>query len=65
MAPSDGTVERPHGTELLAFEGEIAVVVGTTARNVPLAGACAHVASVTAANDFGVYDLRPNDKGST
>ena len=64
VAPSGGTVERPHGTELLAFEGEIALVVGTTARNVPLAGAWAHVAWVTAANDFGVYDLRANDKGS-
>ena len=34
--PSGGTVERPAGTELLAFEGEIALVIGTTARRVPL-----------------------------
>src|SRR4051794_35389246 len=64
VASSGGTVERPAGTELLAFEGEIALVIGTTARRVPLARAWDHVAWVTAANDFGVYDLRANDKGS-
>lgn len=64
VAPSGGTVERPQGTELLAFEGEIALVIGTTARRVPLAQAWDHVAWVTAANDLGLYDLRANDKGS-
>jgi 2-keto-4-pentenoate hydratase/2-oxohepta-3-ene-1,7-dioic acid hydratase in catechol pathway/regulator of RNase E activity RraA len=64
IAGSDGTVERPAGTELLAFEGEIALVIGRPARRVGLADAWAHVAWVTAANDFGLYDLRANDKGS-
>ncbi|RHA43646.1 fumarylacetoacetate hydrolase family protein [Cellulomonas rhizosphaerae] len=64
VASSGGTVERPHGTELLAFEGEIALVIGTTARWVEPSRAWDHVAWVTAANDFGVYDLRASDKGS-
>ena len=64
VAASGGTVERPAGTELLAFEGEIALVIGTEARRVPLADAWRHVGWVTAANDLGVYDLRANDKGS-
>ncbi|MGY4642997.1 fumarylacetoacetate hydrolase family protein [Cellulomonas sp. URHB0016] len=64
VAPSGGTVERPPGTELLAFEGEIALVIGTAARRVPLDRAWDHVAWVTAANDLGLYDLRTNDKGS-
>lgn len=64
VAASGGTVERPLGTELLAFEGEIALVVGTTARRVPLERAWDHVAWVTAANDLGLYDLRANDRGS-
>ncbi|MEZ0448028.1 fumarylacetoacetate hydrolase family protein [Cellulomonas sp. ICMP 17802] len=64
VAPSGGTVERPAGTELLAFEGEIALVIGTAARRVPLDRAWDHVAWVTAANDLGLYDLRANDKGS-
>ena len=29
VAASGGTVERPAGTELLAFEGEIALIIGT------------------------------------
>jgi 5-oxopent-3-ene-1,2,5-tricarboxylate decarboxylase/2-hydroxyhepta-2,4-diene-1,7-dioate isomerase len=64
VAASGGTIERPAGTELLAFEGEIALVIGEEARRVPLADAWAHVAWVTASNDFGLYDLRANDKGS-
>jgi 2-keto-4-pentenoate hydratase/2-oxohepta-3-ene-1,7-dioic acid hydratase in catechol pathway/regulator of RNase E activity RraA len=64
VAASGGTVERPHGTELLAFEGEVALVIGTTARRVPEDRAWEHVAWVTAANDLGLYDLRANDKGS-
>ncbi|WP_341975573.1 fumarylacetoacetate hydrolase family protein [Microbacterium sp. LTA6] len=61
---SGGTVERPAGTELLAFEGEIALIIGTPARRVSLADAWAHVGWVTASNDLGLYDLRANDKGS-
>lgn len=64
VARSSDVVERPLGTELLAFEGEVALVIGTPARWVPLANAWEHVAWVTAANDFGVYDLRGNDKNS-
>lgn len=64
IAASGGSVERPAGTELLAFEGEIALVIGTPARHVGLEDAWSHVASVTAANDLGLYDLRANDKGS-
>lgn len=64
VAASGSTIERPVGTELLAFEGEIALVIGTPARRVPVADAWSHVAWVTAANDFGLYDLRAKDKGS-
>lgn len=64
VAASGSTIQRPQGTELLAFEGEIALVIGTPARRVALDQAWEHVAWVTAANDFGLYDLRANDKGS-
>ncbi|HKP07093.1 MAG TPA: fumarylacetoacetate hydrolase family protein, partial [Microbacterium sp.] len=64
VAASGDSIERPEGTELLAFEGEIALVIGTPARRVSLADAWDHVAWVTASNDFGLYDLRANDKGS-
>lgn len=64
LAASDGTVERPAGTELLAFEGEVALIVGRAARRVSPANAWEHIAAVTASNDLGLYDLRANDKGS-
>lgn len=59
-----GPVERPAGCELLAFEGEIALVIGTTARRVTPQDGWSHVSGVTAANDLGLYDLRYADKGS-
>lgn len=64
LAGTGGTLERPAGTELLAFEGEIALVIGEPGRRISPDAAWSHVAAVTAANDFGLYDLRGPDKGS-
>jgi 5-oxopent-3-ene-1,2,5-tricarboxylate decarboxylase/2-hydroxyhepta-2,4-diene-1,7-dioate isomerase len=64
LAASGDALERPAGTELLAFEGEIALVIGEPARRVSPDDGWKHVASVTAANDFGLYDLRAADRGS-
>jgi regulator of RNase E activity RraA/2-keto-4-pentenoate hydratase/2-oxohepta-3-ene-1,7-dioic acid hydratase in catechol pathway len=64
LAESDDPVARPPGCELLAFEGEVALVIGRRARRVRPADGWDHVAHLTAANDFGVYDLRYADRGS-
>ncbi|QKV73712.1 fumarylacetoacetate hydrolase family protein [Amycolatopsis sp. Hca4] len=64
VAASGTALERPAGTELLGFEGEIALVIGRTARRVTPEEGWSHVGGVTAATDFGVYDLRYADKGS-
>ncbi|TQK20720.1 2-keto-4-pentenoate hydratase/2-oxohepta-3-ene-1,7-dioic acid hydratase in catechol pathway [Microbacterium sp. SLBN-154] len=64
VAASGDTIERPAGTELLAFEAEVALIIGRDARRVGIDEAWAHVGWVTASNDFGLYDLRANDKGS-
>jgi len=63
-ADAPGIVERPAGCELLGYEGEIALVIGKSARRVGLEDAWSHVEWVTASNDLGVYDLRYADKGS-
>jgi 5-oxopent-3-ene-1,2,5-tricarboxylate decarboxylase/2-hydroxyhepta-2,4-diene-1,7-dioate isomerase len=55
---------RPPGTELSAFEGEIAVVIGRRASRVDRTEAAGHIGWITAANDFGVHDLRYADRGS-
>ncbi len=60
----NGQVERPLGCELLGFEGEIALIIGSTTRQVSPADAWQHVKWVTASTDLGVYDLRYADKGS-
>ena len=64
LAESGDPVARPPGCELLAFEGEVALVIGRRARRVSRADGWDHVAWLTAANDFGVYDLRYADRGS-
>ncbi len=64
LADSGEEVARPPGCELLAFEGEVALVIGRRARRVSRADGWDHVAWITAANDFGVYDLRYADRGS-
>jgi 5-oxopent-3-ene-1,2,5-tricarboxylate decarboxylase / 2-hydroxyhepta-2,4-diene-1,7-dioate isomerase len=64
LAESGDPVARPPGCQLLAFEGEVALVIGRRARRVSPAEAWDCVSALTAANDFGVYDLRYADRGS-
>lgn len=64
VAESGADLVRPAGTKLMAFEAEIALIIGKPAYRVPLAQAWDHVAYVTASNDLGIYDYRPQDKGS-
>jgi 5-oxopent-3-ene-1,2,5-tricarboxylate decarboxylase / 2-hydroxyhepta-2,4-diene-1,7-dioate isomerase len=64
IAGDGDTVVRPQGCELLNFEGEVAAVIGRRARKVAPEMAASCVGWYTAANDFGVYDLRWADRGS-
>ena len=64
LSTDGAVVERPMGCELLAFEGEITLVIGRTTRRIDAGDAWGHVAHVAAANDLGVYDLRYADRGS-
>ena len=54
LALTGGSVERPAGCELLGFEGEIALIIGKTARRVSVEDAWSYVGGVTASNDLGV-----------
>jgi 5-oxopent-3-ene-1,2,5-tricarboxylate decarboxylase / 2-hydroxyhepta-2,4-diene-1,7-dioate isomerase len=64
VASSGDIIERPAGTELLAYEGEVALIIGKRVRRVTPDEGWGAVSGVTAANDWGVYDLRLVDKGS-
>jgi len=57
-------IVRPRGCELLAYEGEVALVIGERVRDVDPERGLAAVGWVTAANDVGVYDMRWADRGS-
>jgi 5-oxopent-3-ene-1,2,5-tricarboxylate decarboxylase/2-hydroxyhepta-2,4-diene-1,7-dioate isomerase len=59
-----GPVVRPPGCRYLNYEGEIAIVIGATCRNVAPDEAEAHIAGYTIANDFGLHDFRDTDAGS-
>ena len=64
LAGDGDPIVRPQGTELLTFEGEIAVVIGRAARGVSPERGLEHIGWYAPANDVGVQDLRWNDRGS-
>jgi 5-oxopent-3-ene-1,2,5-tricarboxylate decarboxylase/2-hydroxyhepta-2,4-diene-1,7-dioate isomerase len=57
-------VVRPDRCRWLNYEGEIAIVIGRTCRNVAPDEVAAHVAGYTVANDYGLHDFRDTDAGS-
>ena len=59
-----GAVVRPERCQWLNYEGEIAIVIGRTCRNVSPADAGDHIAGYTVANDYGLHDFRDTDAGS-
>jgi 5-oxopent-3-ene-1,2,5-tricarboxylate decarboxylase/2-hydroxyhepta-2,4-diene-1,7-dioate isomerase len=59
-----GAVVRPANCEFLNYEGEVAIVIGRTARNISPEDAGEYIAGYTIGNDFGLHDFRDTDAGS-
>lgn len=59
-----GAVVRPERCHWLNYEGEIAIVIGRTCRNISPAQAGDYIAGYTVANDYGLHDFRDTDSGS-
>jgi 5-oxopent-3-ene-1,2,5-tricarboxylate decarboxylase / 2-hydroxyhepta-2,4-diene-1,7-dioate isomerase len=59
-----GAVVRPERCQWLNYEGEIAIVIGRTCRNVSPGDAGDYIAGYTVANDYGLHDFRDTDAGS-
>jgi 5-oxopent-3-ene-1,2,5-tricarboxylate decarboxylase/2-hydroxyhepta-2,4-diene-1,7-dioate isomerase len=59
-----GAVVRPANCRYLNYEGEVAIVIGQTCRNVPPAEVAGYIAGYTIGNDFGLHDFRGTDAGS-
>ena len=59
-----GAVVRPVGCKWLNYEGEIAIIIGRTCRNVSPSEAGDYIAGYSVANDYGLHDFRDTDAGS-
>ena len=59
-----GAVVRPERCKWLNYEGEVAIVIGRTCRNVSPAQAGDYIAGYTIGNDYGLHDFRDTDAGS-
>ena len=57
-------VVRPERCRWLNYEGEIAIVIGRSCRNVSPKDAGDYIAGYTVANDYGLHDFRDTDAGS-
>jgi 5-oxopent-3-ene-1,2,5-tricarboxylate decarboxylase/2-hydroxyhepta-2,4-diene-1,7-dioate isomerase len=60
----DAAVVRPAGCKWLNYEGEIAIVIGRTARNISPEEAVDYIRGYTIGNDYGLHDFRDTDSGS-
>ena len=59
-----GAIVRPSNCHYLNYEGEVAIVIGRSARNIAVADAVHYIAGYTVANDYGLHDFRDTDAGS-
>ena len=57
-------VVRPSNCHYLNYEGEVAIVIGRSARNISVEDAAHYIAGYTVANDYGLHDFRDTDAGS-
>ncbi len=60
----DAAVIRPSGCRWLNYEGEIAIVIGRTAKNIAPDQAADYIRGFSIGNDYGLHDFRDTDAGS-
>jgi 5-oxopent-3-ene-1,2,5-tricarboxylate decarboxylase/2-hydroxyhepta-2,4-diene-1,7-dioate isomerase len=60
----NGAVVRPANCHYLNYEGEVAIIIGRSARNIRMEEAADYIAGYSVANDFGLHDFRDTDAGS-
>ena len=57
-------IVRPERCKWLNYEGEIAIIIGKTCRNIAPADAGDYILGYSVANDYGLHDFRDTDAGS-
>jgi 5-oxopent-3-ene-1,2,5-tricarboxylate decarboxylase/2-hydroxyhepta-2,4-diene-1,7-dioate isomerase len=60
----NSAVVRPAGCKWLNYEGEIAIVIGKTAKNISPDDAGDYIRGYSIGNDYGLHDFRDTDSGS-
>ena len=60
----EAAVVRPAGCKWLNYEGEIAIIIGRTARNISPEEAGDYIRGYSVGNDYGLHDFRDTDSGS-
>ena len=60
----NSAVVRPDRCKWLNYEGEVAIVIGRTCRNISPKDTGDYIAGYTVANDYGLHDFRDTDAGS-
>jgi len=59
-----GAIVRPERCKYLNYEGEIAIVIGRSCRNVSPEEVADYILGYSVANDYGLHDFRDTDAGS-
>jgi 5-oxopent-3-ene-1,2,5-tricarboxylate decarboxylase/2-hydroxyhepta-2,4-diene-1,7-dioate isomerase len=59
-----GAIVRPERCKYLNYEGEIAIVIGKSCRNIAPADAGDYILGYAVSNDYGLHDFRDTDAGS-
>lgn len=61
LLPHGGAIRLPAASARVDYEGELGIIIGRTARNVPEAKALEHVLGYTCVNDVTARDLQKQD----
>ena len=61
LLPHEGVIHLPAASARVDFEGELGIVIGRTARDVPESEAGAHILGYTCVNDVTARDLQKRD----
>ena len=64
LSAHKSAIVRPQRCNWLNYEGEIAIIIGRTCRNVSPADVGAYIAGYSVGNDYGLHDFRDTDSGS-
>lgn len=64
LSAHNSGIVRPERCNWLNFEGEIAIIIGKTCRNISQDEAGDYIAGYSVSNDYGLHDFRDTDSGS-